>query len=558
MVKVRPFVSIWLPCIAVFLAFPMMASAQAWTATGGGDHGGQNWTPANGTAIAGLHTNINVFSVAAGTTVVVQPWNDTTFGSVEIQAEVITIDGTLSANGAGFGGGAGGSNDSCCSSGQTGATAGTGGNGGNGGNNNWGCGGLCCGGGGGGGAPNGAAGSATGGGAGGSAGTAAGGGNGGTGGGAAAGGAGGTGPGGGGGGAGGNAAAGGAGGGGGSGGAENTGNTGGNGGGQFGGAGSACVSANSTSNGGNGGYAAGAANGDNSVDHAVNIGSGGGGGGSTTNGSYGGGGGGGGAGGGRIILKAYVSLTVSASGNIQSQGSGGGQFGGPTFQSNFGGGGAGGGIILDCCTVIVVAGTINNQGRNANTLSSTNGGTVKFFYQNGLQVTGTVLTGRLFDGGADSSAQNCNAEPSTPTIIGPKDVDVSSNSDSGDAAFIFQWTVSIDPEGSSVTYEVDIARDAIFTDIEKSVVGIPTNETDQTVTLTGLPVTKYWRVRARDLQGQEGQWSSPAKFQIVLDDGKNHGAGDCSISVGSAGVWLASSVLGLALLAFGLGRRRAA
>ena len=183
---------------------------------------------------------------------------------------------------------------------------------------------------------------------------------------------------------------------------------------------------------------------------------------------------------------------------------------------------------------------------------------MKFFYQNGLNVTGTVLTGRLLDGGADSSAQNCNAEPTIPTIIGPKDVDVGASSDSGDVPILFQWTVSTDPEGSSVSYELDIARDAIFTDIEKSIVGIPTNESDQTITLTGLPVTKYWRVRARDFEGQEGQWSSPAKFQIVLDDGKNHGAGDCSISVGMAGVWISSALLGIGLLAFGLGRRRAA
>lgn len=35
----------------------------AWTNTGGGDHGGKSWTPANGLEIAGEHTNIGTFTV---------------------------------------------------------------------------------------------------------------------------------------------------------------------------------------------------------------------------------------------------------------------------------------------------------------------------------------------------------------------------------------------------------------------------------------------------------------------------------------------------------------
>lgn len=132
----------WLPLLAVLVAFPLQAGAQNWTDTGGGDHGGQDWQPADGAAIAGVHTNIGTFRVAAGTTVNVAPWDGTQFGEVEILAEVIAIEGTLSANGAGYGGGAGGSNDSCCASGQTGANPGTGGGGGAGGTGHWGCGGT--------------------------------------------------------------------------------------------------------------------------------------------------------------------------------------------------------------------------------------------------------------------------------------------------------------------------------------------------------------------------------------------------------------------------------
>src|SRR6185503_8027860 len=109
--------------VAAAFAFPSDAMAQ-WTDTGGGDHSGADWIPADGTVIAGVHTNIGLFRVAGGSSVRVAPWDGTQFGSVEVRAQIVTIEGTLSANGAGFGGGAGGSNDSCCSSGQTGATVG--------------------------------------------------------------------------------------------------------------------------------------------------------------------------------------------------------------------------------------------------------------------------------------------------------------------------------------------------------------------------------------------------------------------------------------------------
>ena len=80
----------------------------AWTAIGGGDHAGANWAPASGSYIAGTHTNIGTFSVAAGATVRVQPWNGSAYGNLTINADNITIGGTLTAQGAGYGGGGGG------------------------------------------------------------------------------------------------------------------------------------------------------------------------------------------------------------------------------------------------------------------------------------------------------------------------------------------------------------------------------------------------------------------------------------------------------------------
>lgn len=44
----------------------------AWSDLGGGDHGGADWTPANGAVIAGVHTNIGTFTIPAGYTVYVK------------------------------------------------------------------------------------------------------------------------------------------------------------------------------------------------------------------------------------------------------------------------------------------------------------------------------------------------------------------------------------------------------------------------------------------------------------------------------------------------------
>jgi hypothetical protein len=279
-----------------------------------------------------------------------------------------------------------------------------------------------------------------------------------------------------------------------------------------------------------------------------------GGGGGGGRGGYGGGGGGGG--GGRIWLRAFVSLTITSTGSVLSQGSGGGQFGAPTFQSNFGGGGAGGGIMLDCCSDITIAGTVDNRGRLANTLSTTNGGTLKLFHQDNVNNTGTVQTGRLYDGGQDSSSQLCNAAPSIPSIISPLDEDVSVKN-FGDVFIGFVWTESTDPEGSSVTYEVDIANVATFSTIEKSSTGITGTTSAQVITVSSLPVVKYWRVRARDAQGRESAWSSTSTIRLVLDDGINHGGGDCTISAGVGPGALMPAIFCAALLAFGLARRRA-
>lgn len=93
---------------AVALGMALSTQVMAWTDAGGGDHGGSNWVIAGGSSIASNHYNIGLVSIATGATVTVRAWDGSRYGSVEIQAADIRIDGVLDATGVGYGGGNGG------------------------------------------------------------------------------------------------------------------------------------------------------------------------------------------------------------------------------------------------------------------------------------------------------------------------------------------------------------------------------------------------------------------------------------------------------------------
>ncbi len=156
--------------------------------------------------------------------------------------------------------------------------------------------------------------------------------------------------------------------------------------------------------GGAGGYGAVGANGDTSTDRTLRLGSGGGGGGAGN--SQEAGGGGGGAGGGYVALYAADRLVLGATGRVVSNGAGGGGGGrdnGGGSTSGAGGAGAGGGVLLEGRAVEVL-GTITTRvsARGGNGATS-NGGTIKLFY--GMwtgERPATGSAGRVFDAGAGS------------------------------------------------------------------------------------------------------------------------------------------------------------
>lgn len=101
-----------------------------WGPLGGGDHDGDDWTLSDGTVVAGVHTNVGVFTVPADATVSIAPYNGVDYGAFVVNAAEVhvlgTIDGTASGYAAQAGGGAG------TSGGETPCGAGYGGAGGQG------------------------------------------------------------------------------------------------------------------------------------------------------------------------------------------------------------------------------------------------------------------------------------------------------------------------------------------------------------------------------------------------------------------------------------------
>ena len=74
-----------------------MALRAAWTATGGGDHGGADWVISSNETIAGVHTNIGTFSVSSGATGTLA-----SVSSLIITCQTANVLGTLSGNSAGY------------------------------------------------------------------------------------------------------------------------------------------------------------------------------------------------------------------------------------------------------------------------------------------------------------------------------------------------------------------------------------------------------------------------------------------------------------------------
>jgi hypothetical protein len=239
--------------------------------------------------------------------------------------------------------------------------------------------------------------------------------------------------------------------------------------------------------GGDGGYAASGTNGDSSTDMSILRGSGGGGG---SAGDANGGGGGGGAGGGSVSLVSDGDITIG--GTVTVTGGGGGAGGQDSSGLGGKGGGGGGGGILLFGQKVTVTGSIDARGREANLLSTVNGGTVKIFYADDSAV-GTIHAGRKYT----------NGRPRMQGLLSPED------NTSAPGTPEFSWKSAVDPNSETASYELQVSEAQDFKTPVLDVPDITSTSYTPDQVFTGTEF--YWRVRARDEAGFGG-WSETWRF----------------------------------------------
>ena len=106
-----------------------------------------------------------------------------------------------------------------------------------------------------------------------------------------------------------------------------------------------------------------------------------------------------------------------------------------------------------------------------------------------------------------------NKAPSTPILAAPANnlLCITNELD-------FQWDEAIDPEGDDVSYEIEVAKDRLFSEITHS---LNTSSTSQMITLE-KGSAYYWRVRAVDSKSAESDYSSIFQLYTEGDGIINH------------------------------------
>jgi hypothetical protein len=148
--------------------------------------------------------------------------------------------------------------------------------------------------------------------------------------------------------------------------------------------------------------------------------------------------------------------------------------------------------------------------------------------------------------------------PSIPVPLFPSNVDIQSPAQySGDITLYWEEATDNGPV-AGISYEIQVAREAGFTDIEAQLFSTAGNDT-YPITLGVSRFPKFWRLRARDVGANYSDWSPSLTFRVTFNDGANHSEGDakrvCGFGAGAGGPAMIGALLGLAILAMSTGRR---
>ena len=99
-----------------------------------------------------------------------------------------------------------------------------------------------------------------------------------------------------------------------------------------------------------------------------------------------------------------------------------------------------------------------------------------------------------------------NTPPTVPTLTSPVN-----NSLCTDNVVNFQWNASADSQGDVITYQIQVAKDNLFTQIAHSLTSTTTNKS---ITLE-KGIAYYWRVKATDSKSAASNYS--ATFNLYTE-----------------------------------------
>jgi hypothetical protein len=119
-------------------------------------------------------------------------------------------------------------------------------------------------------------------------------------------------------------------------------------------------------------------------------------------------------------------------------------------------------------------------------------------------------------GGDDTGGPDPDPVNTAPTV--PVQVYPLSNTLCIDNNIVFQWNASTDAEGNSITYRVEVSENSGFSSLASDV---SSSSTSRVITLE-KGKSYYWRVKARDIKGEESTYSTVSNFLTEGQGVSNH------------------------------------
>lgn len=119
-------------------------------------------------------------------------------------------------------------------------------------------------------------------------------------------------------------------------------------------------------------------------------------------------------------------------------------------------------------------------------------------------------------GGGDTPPEppvETNKAPSIPTLSYP-----TNNLLCIDNSVAFQWNASVDPEGNPISYQIQVAKDNLFTQLAHT---LTSSTATKTIALE-KGVAYYWRVKATDSKNAASNYSASFQFYTEGTGVTNH------------------------------------